>query len=434
MKIPNFFSSNLNKFKKLTLLQKLTILTLVFGLSYIGYKQYKAMPTKPVYTFGVVENGSINNIVSETGEITATGRTEIKSTIKGIVKEVYVKNGDLVEKGQDLFYVTSSATPAEQASAWANYQSAINALESAKQSKISSQVDLFKNRVNILDQQQKVDDMNKQLSEGNSDLSQNQIDSINSTMDIKNLSFKQSEKAYQDADKAIAAAQSKVNSAWIQYQATIDGIVKSPISGYVSNLAIAPGQNVDVTTSDLTAANALIIKSKEEQTWVKITVNEMEIAKIKTGQNAKITVDALNSKTFDAEVVRVDDIGTNNSGIVTFGTYLVLKETSPEIKPGMTVQVDITVEHKDNVLIVKNTAIKDYLGEKAVKVLDPKLNQPVFIPITTGISDDINTEVKSGLTKGQQIILNTSNSSTTSKTTTNQDSTKRPPDFGGFRR
>jgi multidrug efflux pump subunit AcrA (membrane-fusion protein) len=417
MKIKKPIIDRINWFKNLSKFKKVIVVITLLGLSYWGYKSFVKKDEEVSYKFTNVEIGEINNVVSETGEITSTSRTEVKSTIQGIVYEVYVQNGDWVEKGQNLFYVTSSATAAQQASAWSSYQSALSTYNSALVGEITAQANLETARVTILNQADTVDSMNDELVDGRDGITQNAIDATNSELYIDNLSFKVKEKTYLNYEQTLAAASAGLSSAWYSYQATIDGVITSPISGTVTNLAIASGQNVDVSTSDVIAANAALIKSND-QTWVKIVVNEMEISKIEVGQEAKISVDALDNEKFQSSVMRVDGVGTNNGGIVTFGIYLLIAEESEKIRPGMTVQVDIEIERKDKVLVVSNSAIKTYQGENAVQILDDETGEVLYLPVEIGSRDDINTEIISGANEGQEIIIGNSSSDNESKTGT----------------
>src|SRR5205823_1113568 len=87
---------------------------------------------------------SIISTVSESGNIGADSQTSVTSPSIGIIEAVYVKNGEQVTQGQNLFKVRATATPQEKASAYADYLSAQNNLNSAQAKMNSLQSALFK--------------------------------------------------------------------------------------------------------------------------------------------------------------------------------------------------------------------------------------------------------------------------------------------------
>ena len=90
--------------------------------------------------------------------------------------------------------------------------------------------------------------------------------------------------------------------------------------------------------------------------------------------------------------------------------FLTLNETSEQIRPGMTVQVSITTQEKNDVLAVPTTAIKLYQGEKAVRTLT-KNGTILYKPVEIGASDDTYIEIVSGVGEGEQIIISEDTSS-----------------------
>jgi multidrug efflux pump subunit AcrA (membrane-fusion protein) len=105
-----------------------------------------------------------------------------------------------------------------------------------------------------------------------------------------------------------------------------------------------------------------------------------------------------------ATVRRVDEFATITSDVAVYYVYLTLDETDQQLRPGMTAQVIITTQEKSDILLIPNTAIKPYQGEKAVQIFDEKTQTTVYQPIKIGLSGDINSEVVSGLSEGQKII------------------------------
>ncbi len=95
------------------------------------------------YQTQAVVIGPVSQVISETGEIMSTGKTNVSSTITGIASEIYVDNGDVIVKDQALFKVSSSATAEERAKAYAAYLTAKNALDAAGRNKQIYESDMW---------------------------------------------------------------------------------------------------------------------------------------------------------------------------------------------------------------------------------------------------------------------------------------------------
>jgi len=387
-KIKNILSTFLNWFKSKNLITK--VLVVVVLLVSIYFLIPKSKEEAVSYQTQLVSTGSITQMVSETGEIMSTGKSDVISTIIGMVNEVYVDNGTVVTKGQNLFKVFSSATEQERTKAYSSYLTAKNTLDSANRNYLSYESDMWAANSTFIH-----DAVDLDKAETSTEYIQT------------NRDWLAAEKRFYDQVDVVNQAKVAVSASWFSYQATIDGIVKAPISGSVANLSIAAGQEVNGVD------NALVIAS-EEKVWVILSVSEADVVDISSGQSAIVSIDALEGKEFEAFVERVDEFGTENSGIITYNAYLVISDPSDQIRPKMTVQVDITTQHKDDVLVVSNSAIKPYQGEKAVQTISGKSGQLIYIPVEVGIKGELNTEIISGVSEGKEIVIGQGNSNSQS--------------------
>jgi len=333
------------------------------------------------YEFYRVEKGKIESIYSETGEIQNSNVTAVASTIEGVVGEIYVNNGAVVYRGQNLFYVTSTATEQERALAYSNYLTAVNALETAKYTQLILESDMWVAHEDF--EEQSLD----------TELSVDDPIYIETDRD-----WRASEDKYLNQEQVIAQAQAAVSNAWLNYQAMIDGIVRSLANGTVANLAVASGQQVNTT-------GPVLLIEQQADVWVKLKVNEVNIAKIELSQTAEMILDAWPDKTYQGEVKRIDQVGVLDQGVVVYSVYLVISDADEKILPAMTVSVDIELEKKEDVLVVPNKAVKVYQGDKAVQVMDKKTDQVIYLPIQIGSKGLMNTEIVLGLKKGQEIIV-----------------------------
>ena len=387
-------------FKTTSKKNKLKVVVGVLVVIFILSKVLGGDKEKIEYEYIKVEKGNIESLYSETGEIQNSNVTEVASTIEGVVGEVYVANGAIIYRGQNLFYVTSTANAQERALAYSNYLTAKNALETAERNKWTYESDMWEAHETF-----EADALDPDKPEVDPIYIQTQRDWL------------AAEKNYLDQEQVIAQAKASVSNTWLKYQAMIDGIVRSPSSGTVANLAVATGQQVGIV-------DPVLLVEQVADVWVKIQVNEVNISKIELGQPAEMVLDSSPDKTYVGDVRRVDQVGILDQGVVVYSVYLVINDADEKILPAMTVSVDIQLEKKENVLIVHNKAVKVYQGDKAVQVMDKKTDQVIYLPIQVGTKGLVNTEVVLGLKEGQEIIVEEKN---------NNDSSSQPRGMFGPR-
>ena len=183
------------------------------------------------------------------------------------------------------------------------------------------------------------------------------------------------------------------------------------------------------------------------QNLVDLSVNEFDAAKIAVGQKATLTFDAIPDLSLTGTVVQVDPAGTVSQGVVTYGVEISLDTQDSRVKTGMSVNATIQTAVAEDVLVVPSAAIKTTNGMSYVQVFSPPLaasstgstasqgvvsaTPPINVTITTGISDTTNTEVLSGLTAGEQIVIRTTTGAATTVKTTAAAATSRTTGAGG---
>ena len=393
----NFLKTGKDWLSQRSLKQKIVTagIVIIFGL--IAWNSVKSSEKAPTYQFTTVQVGDITDYVSETGEVVTNNKTEVSTTIDGVISKVLVQNGDTVKKGDSLFEVESTATQEEKSRALADYQSAKASLDQAKASQYTLQSKMLSTW-----------DSYKELSESDDYKDPNSDNRNLPEFMIPEDEWLAAEADYKSQEQVIAKAQASLNSAWLAYQATTSGPVKATANGVVANLAFAVGQQVS------SADTALIIKTDGED-WVKVGINESDITNVEPGQTATITLDALEGKEVEGQVQRVDEFGTDVSDVILYYVYLTLNDDVPQLRPGMTAQVDIITQQKQNILLVPNSVIKPYQGEKAVQVLDPQTKTVIYKPVTLGVRGDTHSEVLSGLSEGDQIISSSSEDTQSNK-------------------
>ncbi|CAN5232641.1 HlyD family efflux transporter periplasmic adaptor subunit [soil metagenome] len=440
------FSKTKNWFVKSPLIMKLLLIIIIAGIGWFSYsKLFASSSSKTTYETAKVEKGNIISTLTESGTVTAISQTTINSPTDGVISTVYVKNGDVVTAGQNLFQVKSTATPKEKATAYAAYLNSLNSAQSAVQSKQALQAQLESGRKSVLDAQIAVDTLNTNISNSYNNpatkqaYTQNEIESIKSTLTAAKQNFTATETKYLQADTSIAATSTSENVALLGYQATQDSIVTAPIAGTVANFSSAVGSNVSGSATTTTTSNSsttttttgsgVLVLGDFSLLSIKAQANEVDVPNLASGQKATVTLDAFPDKTFVGTVSSVDTIGTSTSGVVTYNEYITLVSPPPTIHSGMTASAIIQTDKKDNVLKVPTTAIQTTDGVSTVDVM--KNGQVSSVEVETGIADDTYTEIISGLTEGEEIVTSTSNSATATSSTTTSPFSRTLGGFGG---
>ncbi|MDP3956921.1 MAG: efflux RND transporter periplasmic adaptor subunit [bacterium] len=343
---------------------------LVLGIMTGGYYYFRsdtASETAVVQTKGeTAHKGDIRIIVSGSGQIQADSQIDLKPVAAGDaiqVMAVFVKNDQEVKKGQIIATLDSK-------DAVRNVREAELSLKSAK----------------IKMQQTGEDFNNKNTSD--------------------TLARRAQETSVKQQELALEEALSKLS----------DYTIRAPFDGIVTGLSVDGGDTISQTT----ILASIITKSMKAV----ISLNEVDAVKVKVGKAASLSFDALPNIAIGGKVSKIDTIGVAVQGVVSYGAEITLDEQHASLKPGMTVAAEISVEEKKNILLISNAALsyengKAYavtapnrqLGSGTIENQNNQIQRGQRKEIEIGITDNVNTEIVSGLSEGERVLIATSNTS-----------------------
>ena len=203
----------------------------------------------------------------------------------------------------------------------------------------------------------------------------------------------------------IAAQQASVRQAQANaqnIQAQIDKtIVRSPIRGVVSKN--------DAVVGEIVGADQNIVSViSNNQFEVDTNVAEVDIASVKVDDSAKITLDAYSGDVvFSAKVISIDPGETIIDGVATYKTTLQFTNEDTRIKSGMTANIDILADKRENVLILPQRAVTtDNNGKKMVQLIYDVENHTKDVEVQIGLKgSDGNVEIISGLKEGDKVLV-----------------------------
>ncbi|MBM2821289.1 MAG: hypothetical protein HW413_35 [Thermoleophilia bacterium] len=198
----------------------------------------------------------------------------------------------------------------------------------------------------------------------------------------------------------IALAHLKVNTAEARHSSARAAAgpltVRAPRAGTVTALLTTLGAPVDPRTPIVSMADL-------DRLEVRVDLSEFDIAMVKQGQKATVSVDALGGESFPGEVLFAALTGTNAGGVVTFPVQVGLTN-APGLKPGMNVSVRIIVANRQNVVQVPLEFVTQDGGEATVMVLDAS-GQPVARQVKLGLANNKFVEIVKGLRAGERVVL-----------------------------
>jgi HlyD family secretion protein len=354
-----------------------------------------------------VERGDLARVVVATGKIQPLSKVEVKSKASGMVKKLYVDYDDKVKEGQVLAELDKVQLEAVVREAQANYQAAQAALDSAKAQLERNKVDaegpdvpFLKLNMDRAEQMYKEGVMSKSFVE---DAEKNYQLALNRQMSAqRNLMVSHAE--ISKAEAQVAQSQAALENAQEDLR---NSTIVSPITGLVLSRDVSVGDGVSSILILGSQATLVMTLGDTSEVYVQGKVDEADIGKVYLGQPARIVVESFKDKKFTGKVTRISPFGKEKDNVTTFEVRVSISNPTGELKANMTANAEILLEEKKNVLMVpESSLIYDKDRSASIELPDPKAdNGRKKVPVKLGISNGVKTEIVSGVTEKQQVIL-----------------------------
>ena len=334
------------------------------------------------------------------GKIQPVTEVKISPDVSGEIIELYVKEGDLIERGDLLIKIKQDV----YISAVERAQASLNSVKAQymQQKAQLSQIELSHNRNKLLHSQKAISDADYETS-----LSQ-----------------------YQVACEQLNAAQYNIKSAEAALKEAEENLQKttiySPMKGIVSKLDVEKGERV-VGTSQMAGTEMMRI-ANFDQMEVLVDVNENDIIKLSLADTAYVEVDAYPNRKFKGVVTQIANSAKNTGtssldqvtnfevhvNILTESYEDLLKHSSIPFRPGMSASVNINTETCTNALVVPLQSITTRTGlvdttstdefSEYVFIFDPATSKVDPIKVVSGIQDLKNIVIEEGLSDSSIVV------------------------------
>ena len=401
-----------------TLFLRAAAVAAVVALAYVAFGYYQGKKTEASavrYTAKAAERGSLVVTISATGALQPVNEVEVGSEVSGTLKTVDADYNDQVKVGQVLARIDTSKLEAQVCQSSA-------ALEAAKAKVLEAEATLKEGEAQLARLAQV-----RGLSGGKVP-SQYEFEAQEATVSRARANL-----ASANADVSQAEGTLRVNKSDLE-----KAVIHSPINGVVLTRKIEVGQTV---AAAMTTPVLFTLAEDLKQLELQINVDEADVGQVKEGQEATFTVDAYPDKRFPASIKQVRYGSTTTDSVVTYTTVLRVNNDDLSLRPGMTATAVVTTKKLENVLLVPSAALRFELpavsdsqapkgkggslidslvphpprpepkasettqADKSQKVYVLRDGQPVAVPVATGLTDGIHTEVTGGaLEPGMDVV------------------------------
>ncbi|GAA0079302.1 efflux RND transporter periplasmic adaptor subunit [Clostridium sp. CTA-5] len=398
--------------------------------------------------YTVLQKTNIVNSINVLGDVKSDNSTNVYTTSNNIVKEVKVKVGDKVKKGDVLAVLDTEKLEKDiaQSTVTVNASEANAKIElDNKKSAYENAVYINENNLNteIINANAAVDSTKRDLDDKQRIYEYNKV--LLGYGEISDQDLKKSETDYKNAksdyDKALVALENenlKINeninnlkngyeTAKINYDNKSERIalenkqnelqectIKAPVDGTITSVNAVVGSP---------STGALFEVEDLDNVTVTVSIKEVDVTHIKAGQKATIKTDATEDIDIEGEIQSVDPTAkkektpqgeTQSSNDVNFEAKVKMKEPNDKIRVGMNARVNIILDEKNDIYAVPHENIVEDENGSSIYVAEKQGEQYIVkqVPITIGMESDFNVEISGDEIKDGLMILSNPSSYT----------------------
>jgi len=353
------------------------VLFALFGKSMFGSKE------SMIYETAQIERRDISSYVTAIGTVSAVTTVDVGTQVSGTIKEIYVDYNSTVKKGQMIALIDPTTFEAQVEQAKANLMHAKAALQKAKATLEDAQRNL--NRQKLL--------WDRDL------IARSELDAAQTNYDLALAGVSEAEANVYQAQAALKRAETDLGYTRIY----------SPVDGIVVSRDVDAGQTV---AASFQTPTLFTIAQDLTKMQIETNVDEADIGEVKEGLSVTFTVDAYPEAVFSGIIKQVRIASSVVENVVTYPVIIDVANPDLMLKPGMTANVTIITDKKEDVLAVPSAALRyrpsDYSGDtlrgKVIWVLED--GKPLPKEVKLGITDGAYVEILQGdLSEGQLVVI-----------------------------
>ena len=364
-------------------------LAVAAGAAYYFFSSNNKQET--TYLTESVTRGNVEKTVVASGSVESVNEVDVGAQVSGKITKLYVKLGQEIKKGEmiaDIDSTTQINTLNTKKAALVSYQAQLKAKRTAYDVALSSY-----NRLSKLYTQ-------KATSLDSLNTAKSTLDNAKAEMEAIEANIKQAEIEVNTAETNVGYTK-----------------ITAPMDGTVISVPVSEGQTVNAnqtTPTIVTIADLSKMKIKPE-------ISEGDITKVKAGQEVSFTilsdsqtvyhsvidsVDPANTTTSDSSSTSssISSSSSSTTSAIYYYANVLIDNPDRTLRIGMTTENNIKIANAKDVLLVSNMAIQKRDGKSVVNILNDK-NQPEQREVETGVQNDFQTEIKSGLNEGEKVIV-----------------------------
>ncbi|TLY37608.1 MAG: efflux RND transporter periplasmic adaptor subunit [Nitrospirae bacterium] len=389
-----------------------TLLAVILGAGGVWYWYGNQKPPLK-YKTAKVERGTVAQVVTATGTINPVQTVQVGSQVSGIIRHLYADFNSEVKAGQ-----------------------------------LVAVIDPAPFQIKVMEMEANVANSKGSLAKARADLSQRKLDldrakALYEQNLIAKADWDNARTAYSTAEAGLQVAEAQVHQAEaLLRRAKLDlkyTEIFSPVNGIVISRNVDVGQTV--AASFQTPVLFLVAKDLTKM-QVDTNVSESDVGGIVEGKDAFFMVDAYPKQPFKGKVIQVRNAPINVQNVVTYDIVVEVNNPDLHLKPGMTANVTIVVERREDVLKLPNAALRFKPTVKADHAKGPELSaaeqpqrggkssvlsgrsgregktvvptvwlpaqesEPIPVEVKTGLSDGLFTELIDGpIKEGDEVIV-----------------------------
>ena len=338
-------------------LYALVALALVGAAAYGGWTWYAKNDGTPAYRLAKVERGSIAAVVSASGTLQAVTTVQVGSTISGQIKEILVDFNTPVKRNQLLARIDPETFELKVR------QSAAD-LEAARTAHLQRQSDLAAQRSQVLRAQITWRDAKTDLERKESLVQKGFISPAE--LDKARFAEQGAAEAVRTTQEQVKAAEAQVANAAAtvkQREAALASSkndlekteITAPVNGVVISRQVDAGQTV---AASLNTPTLFTIAEDLSKMQVAVAIDETDIGRIRSDQRVTFSVDAYPGRQFEGRVEQIRKAAQTVQNVVTYTVIVATPNPDLRLVPGMTANVRIVSDSRENVLKVPNAALR----------------------------------------------------------------------------